>query len=156
MGIDMDRINWKLLKALESNGRLGYSELAKLVHLSAPAVAERIKKLEEQGVITGYQAKINLENAGIPITALVECEVYRTKEREFKDLVVGLEEILDCYNVTGPSAFILRVAVSSMSRLDILLERLIDLSDTKTMMILSQPVQRGMPLNIEEVTGSLP
>ncbi|CUB03143.1 Lrp/AsnC family transcriptional regulator [Marinomonas fungiae] len=152
----MDKISWKLLKALEENGRLSYSELAKLVHLSAPAVAERIKKLEEQGVITGYQAKINLERAGIPITALVECEVYRTKEREFKELVLSLDEVLDCYNVTGPSAFILRVAVSSMSRLDILLERLIDLSDTKTMMILSQPVKREMPLNIEETTGSFP
>lgn len=152
----MDKISWKLLKALEENGRLSYSELAKLVHLSAPAVAERIKKLEELGVITGYQAKINLEKAGIPITALVECEVYRTKEREFKELIISLDEVVDCYNVTGPSAFILRVAVSSMSRLDILLERLIDLSDTKTMMILSQPVEREMPLNIEEVTSSLP
>ncbi|RUM49243.1 MAG: Lrp/AsnC family transcriptional regulator [Marinomonas sp.] len=152
----MDKINWKLLKALEENARLSYSELAKLVHLSAPAVAERIKKLEEQGVITGYRATINLEKAGIPITALVECEVYRTQERAFKELVLSLDEVVDCYNITGPSAFILRVAVSSMSRLDVLLERLIDLSDTKTMMIMSQPIDREMPLNIESVTSSLP
>ena len=152
----MDKINWKLLKALEENARLSYSELAKLVHLSAPAVAERIKKLEEQGVITGYRATINLEKVGIPITALVECEVYRTKERAFKELVLSLDEVVDCYNITGSSAFILRVAVSSMSCLDVLLERLIDLSDTKTMMIMSQPVDREMPLNIEKVTSSLP
>lgn len=145
----MDKTNWKLLRALEHNARLSYAELGKLVHLSAPAVAERIRKLEEQGVITGYSAQINLEKVGIPITALVECEVYRTQERAFKELVLSLDEVVDCYNVTGPSAFVLKVAVTSMSKLDALLERLIDMSDTKTMMILSHPVRRAMPLNCD-------
>ena len=144
----MDKIDLKLIKALEENARMTYAQLGKLVHLSAPAVTERVRKLEEQGVIAGYHATINLEKVGVPITALVECEVYRTKEREFKALVLSLEEVIDCYNVTGPSAFMLRVAVTSMSKLDELLERLIDLSDTRTMMVLAQPVKRGMPLNI--------
>jgi Lrp/AsnC family transcriptional regulator, leucine-responsive regulatory protein len=148
----MDKINWKLIQALESNGRLSFAELGKLVHLSAPAVAERVRKLEEQGVITGYGARINLEKVGIPITALVECEVYRAKEREFKALILGLDEVVDCYNVTGSSAFILKVAVASMSTLDVLLERLIDLSDTKTMMILSNPIKRELPLNAQEAS----
>ena len=146
----MDKTNWKLIKLLEQNGRLTYAELGKLVHLTAPAVAERVKKLEESGVITGYGAKINLEKVGIPITALVECQVYRTKEREFKALVLSLDEVISCHNVTGPYAFVLRVAVGSMSLLDELLERLIDLSDTNTMMVLSTPVSREMPTNIEK------
>lgn len=146
----MDKTNWKLLKLLEDNGRLTYAELGKLVHLSAPAVAERVRKLEESGAITGYGAKINLEKIGIPITALVECQVYRTKEREFKALVMSLDEVISCHNVTGPYAFVLRVAVRSMSLLDVLLERLIDLSDTNTMMVLSTPVSREMPANIEK------
>ncbi|WP_417528289.1 Lrp/AsnC family transcriptional regulator [Marinomonas shanghaiensis] len=146
----MDKTNWKLLKLLEQNGRLTYAELGKLVHLTAPAVAERVRKLEESGVITGYGAKINLEKVGIPITALVECQVYRTKEREFKALVLSLDEVISCHNVTGPYAFVLRVAVRSMSLLDELLERLIDLSDTNTMMVLSTPVSREMPVNIEK------
>lgn len=144
----MDKTNWKLLKLLEENGRLTFAELGKLVHLTAPAVAERVRKLEESGIITGYKAKINLEKIGIPITALVECQVYRAKEREFKALVMSLDEVLDCFNVTGPSAFVLRVAVASMSKLDELLERLIDLSDTRTMMVLAQPIERGVPLNV--------
>lgn len=146
----MDKTNWKLLKLLEQNGRLTYAELGKLVYLTAPAVAERVRKLEESGVITGYGAKINLEKVGIPITALVECQVYRTKEREFKALVLSLDEVISCHNVTGPYAFVLRVAVRSMSLLDELLERLIDLSDTNTMMVLSTPVSREMPVNIEK------
>lgn len=144
----MDKTNWKLLKLLEENGRLTFAELGKLVHLTAPAVAERVRKLEESGIITGYKAKINLEKIGIPITALVECQVYRAKEREFKALVMSLDEVIDCFNVTGPSAFVLRVAVASMSKLDELLERLIDLSDTRTMMVLAQPIERSVPLNV--------
>ncbi|MCV2401265.1 Lrp/AsnC family transcriptional regulator [Marinomonas sp. C2222] len=147
----MDKINFKLLKALQENARLTFAELGKKVHLSAPAVAERVRKLEEIGVITGYSAKVNLEKLGIPITALVECQVYRTKEREFKALVMGLDEVVDCYNVTGPYAFVLRVAVRNMSHLDTLLERLIDLSDTNTMMIMSTPVHREMPADIEKI-----
>ncbi|WP_369920733.1 Lrp/AsnC family transcriptional regulator [Marinomonas polaris] len=146
----MDKTNWKLLKLLEQNGRLTYAELGKLVHLTAPAVAERVRKLEESGVITGYSVQVNLEKAGIPITALVECQVYRTKEREFKALVMGLDEVIECYNVTGPYAFVLKVGVKSMSKLDVLLERLIDLSDTNTMMIMTTPVKRIMPLNIAQ------
>ncbi|PJE56847.1 Lrp/AsnC family transcriptional regulator [Marinomonas sp. BSi20584] len=146
----MDKTNWKLLKLLEQNGRLTYAELGKMVHLTAPAVAERVRKLEESGVITGYSVQVNLEKAGIPITALVECQVYRTKEREFKVLVMGLDEVIECYNVTGPYAFVLKVGVKSMSKLDVLLERLIDLSDTNTMMIMTTPVKRIMPLNIAQ------
>jgi Lrp/AsnC family leucine-responsive transcriptional regulator len=146
----MDKTNWKLLKLLEQNGRLTYAELGKMVHLTAPAVAERVRKLEESGVITGYSVQVNLEKAGIPITALVECQVYRTKEREFKALVMSLDEVIECYNVTGPYAFVLKVGVKSMSKLDALLERLIDLSDTNTMMIMTTPVKRIMPLNITQ------
>ncbi|MBJ7539633.1 Lrp/AsnC family transcriptional regulator [Marinomonas transparens] len=144
----MDAINWKLLRALEENARMSFSDLGKLVHLSAPAVAERVRKLEELGVITGYRAELNLEKAGIPITALVECQVYRTKERVFKALIMTLDEVVECYNVTGPYAFVLKVGVKSMSKLDELLERLIDLSDTNTMMIMSTPIKRVMPSNI--------
>ena len=146
----MDSINWKLVKILQDNARMSFADLGKKVHLSAPAVAERIRKLEELGAITGYHPQFNLEKMGVPITALVQCEVYRAKEREFKALIMHLDEVIECHNVTGPYAFVLKVAVKSMSQLDELLERLIDLSDTNTMMILSTPIKREMPLNIAD------
>lgn len=141
----MDRINQKLIFALTENARMSFSELGKRVHLSAPAVAERIRKLEESGVITGYRPTLNLEKMGIPITALIGCEVHHAKEKEFKVLVEQLDEVIESQNLTGPYAFILKVGVSSMSALDDLLNRLIDLSDTHTMMILSTPIKREMP-----------
>ncbi len=141
----LDAINRKILAALQENARISYAELGKKVHLSAPAVAERMRKLESAGVITGYSLEINLDKVGYPIVALVQCKVYRTKEREFKALVLSYDEVIECHNVTGEQAFLVKLAVESMSQLDDILEAFIDFSDTNTMMILSTPVDRALP-----------
>jgi len=141
----IDAINRKILAALQENARISYAELGKKVHLSAPAVAERIRKLEAAGVISGYTLKVDLDKVGYPIVALVQCKVYRTKEREFKALVLSYDEVIECHNVTGEQAFLVKLAVESMSQLDEILEAFIDLSDTNTMMILSTPVDRPLP-----------
>ena len=141
----LDAINRKILAALQGNARISYAELGKKVHLSAPAVAERMRKLESAGVITGYSLEINLDKVGYPIVALVQCKVYRTKEREFKALVLSYDEVIECHNVTGEQAFLVKLAIESMSQLDDILEAFIDFSDTNTMMILSTPVDRALP-----------
>lgn len=141
----LDAINRKILAALQDNARISYAELGKKVHLSAPAVAERIRKLESAGVITGYSLQVNLDKVGYPIVALVQCKVYRTKEREFKALMLSYDEVIECHNVTGEQAFLVKLAVASMSQLDDILEAFIDYSDTNTMMILSTPVERSLP-----------
>ena len=141
----IDAINRKIIAALQDNARISYAELGKKVHLSAPAVAERIRKLETSGVISGYTLKVDLDKVGYPIVALVQCKVYRTKERAFKALVLSHDEVIECHNVTGEQAFLVKLAVESMSQLDEILEAFIDLSDTNTMMILSTPVDRELP-----------
>ena len=83
----MDRINLRIIRELSLDARVSYSKLAKKVHLSAPAVAERVKKLEDEGVITGYRPIINLEKLGLPIRALIECEVHKASERKLNDVV---------------------------------------------------------------------
>ncbi|WP_432474880.1 Lrp/AsnC family transcriptional regulator [Amphritea sp. HPY] len=140
-----DTINRKILAALQQNSRISYAELGKQVHLSAPAVAERIRKLESAGVISGYTLKVDLDKLGYPIVALVQCKVFRTKERQFKALVLSYDEVIECHNVTGEQAFLIKLAVQSMSQLDLILEAFCDLSDTNTMMILSTPVERALP-----------
>ena len=106
-----DTINRKILAALQQNSRISYAELGKQVHLSAPAVAERIRKLENAGVISGYTLKVNLDKLGFPIVALVQCKVFRTKEREFKALVLSYDEVIECHNVTGEQALMIKLAV---------------------------------------------
>lgn len=141
----LDSINQKIIAALQANARVSYAELARRVHLSPPAVAERIRKLEEAGVITGYTLKVDLEKAGYPIVALVQCKVFRTQEKAFKALLLACGEVVECYNVTGEQAFIVKVATPSLSRLDEILEEFCTLSDTNTMVILSKPVDRILP-----------
>ncbi|OMH39234.1 Lrp/AsnC family transcriptional regulator [Motiliproteus sp. MSK22-1] len=142
-----DSINKKIIAALQENARISYAELGKRVHLSAPAVAERVRKLESAGVITGFSVNIDLDKLGYPIVALVQCKVFRTKEREFKELVLSFDEVVECFNVTGEQAFLVKLATRSMSELDAILDCFCDLSDTNTMMILSTPVKRSVPEN---------
>ena len=97
----MDKINRNILHILQSEGRISFSELAKRVHLSAPAVAERVKRLEEESVITGYTATIDSHNMGLPITAMVQARVFIGKEPQilafmkqwFPGLWVGLVRV---------------------------------------------------------------
>tara|TARA_R110002167_G_scaffold163319_1_gene360166 strand:+ start:662 stop:1111 length:450 start_codon:yes stop_codon:yes gene_type:complete len=141
----IDAINRNIIAALQQDARLSYAELGKLVHLSAPAVAERVRKLEAAGVIRGFSLRVDLDKLGYPIVALVQCKVFRTQEREFKALILDCAEVIECHNVTGEQAFLVKLAVASMSQLDRILESFCDYSDTSTMMILSTPVDRSLP-----------
>ncbi len=151
--IMLDTINRKILAALQENARLSYAELGKRVHLSAPAVAERVRKLESAGVISGYRVEVDLDRLGYPIVALVQCKVFRTKERAFKALLLSFDEVLECYNTTGEQAFLVKLATQSMAELDAILESFCDLSDTNTMMILSKPVNRTLPATLFTAAG---
>lgn len=141
----IDTISRKIIAALQRNARLSYAELGKSVHLSAPAVAERIRKLERAGVISGFALKVDLDKLGYPIVALVQCKVFRTQEREFKAIMLACDSVIECHNVTGEQAFLVKLAVESMAQLDHILESFCDFSDTNTMMILSTPVDRSLP-----------
>lgn len=134
----LDAINRKILQLLQQDGRIPFAQLGKAVHLSAPAVAERVKRLEEQGIIQGYGARVDLEKLGYPIIAQVQARVFMGKEPDFIKLVKTRAEVLECHNVTGEKAFLLKVATPTMSKLDQLLEIFSTLSETNTMIVLSQ------------------
>ncbi len=147
----LDTINRKLLLALQENARISFAELGKRVHLSAPAVAERVRKLEQGGVIRGYgvEVDLDLDRVGYPIVALVQCTVFRAKEKRFKTLMLDVAEVVECYNVTGEQAFVVKVAVPTMGRLDEILELFCTLSDTHTQVVLPKPRHRVLPASFE-------
>ena len=136
----LDTINWKIIKALQENARISFAELGKVVHLSAPAVAERVKKLEESGVIQGYKPKLDLDKLGYPIVAQVQARVFLGKEPDFIDFVKSVSGVIECNNVTGEKAFLLKVVASNMKELDQLLEDFSKLCETNSMIVLSQIV----------------
>lgn len=141
----LDNTNRRILKALQEDARISYAELGKQVHLSAPAVAERMRKMERDGIITGYRLSVDLDKVGLPILAIVQCKVFPAMERKFKDLLLTIPDLIECYNTTGEQAFVIKIATQSMARLDEILETFGDMCDTNTMMVLSTPVYRTLP-----------
>ncbi|GAB2851074.1 Lrp/AsnC family transcriptional regulator [Actinoallomurus bryophytorum] len=124
MDRSLDSIDWHILAELQRDGRLSYNRLARRVNLSAPAVAERVRRLEESGVITGYGARVDATKAGLPLTAFVQlrcalgsCLLKNTTAEEFP-------EVTEVHKLSGDSCSMLRVRVASMPHLEGLLERL--------------------------------
>lgn len=138
----LDTTGWKILQALQENGRISYAELAKQVNLTAPAVAERVRKMEEAGLITGYRAEVNLEKLGYRITAFILMGVPYNLERQFLAFVPAQPEILECHNITGRDSFLLKVAVCSTRKLDQLLERLVRFGQPTTLLVFSHNTLR--------------
>ena len=137
----LDKINQKILQLLWENARLSFAEIGKSVHLSAPAVAERVRKMEATGVITGYRVQIDSAAMGYPITAYILVKVFHGQEASFMAFVQQQPEVVGCVNVTGEKAFLLETAVSTITQLDDLLERFAALSETSTMIQLSSVVE---------------
>ena len=136
----MDELDWKVLGFLQRNGRMTYTELARLVHLSVPAVTERVRRLEEAGVIEGYAARVNPAAAGYPVGALVGITVPQPAKAKFLKLLDTIPEVLDCHHVTGADSYIMRLVAVSMTDLERLIERINLYGETRTSIVMSTPL----------------
>jgi len=115
----MDDIDIKVLQQLMTQGRITWSELASLLQLSAPATADRVRRLEEKGIIQSYAALVNPELIGCGITAFIAVTLDRPEHRQgFVDLVNQLPEIQECHHVTGDDDYLLKVRCTSTHSLE--------------------------------------
>jgi Lrp/AsnC family transcriptional regulator, leucine-responsive regulatory protein len=137
---DLDEIDWQLLHALQADGRITFRELGRRVAMSAPAVADRIRRLEERGVIRGYRAVLDLERLGFPLLAFVRVRYPSGDYRPFEEAVRDRPEILECHHITGEDCFILKVAARSMRHLEATTGRLARLGAITTSLVFSTPV----------------
>jgi len=119
----IDFYNRALLKALQRDARLSYSALAREVGLSQPAVAERVRRLEEAGVLTGYCAVISRNRVGLPITAFLRLTCSGDKFQAVSTLAHQLPQVLECHHVTGEDCFFVKLAVDSLETLERVVER---------------------------------
>jgi Lrp/AsnC family leucine-responsive transcriptional regulator len=139
----LDETGWQLLAALQEHGRLSYSELGQRVGLTAPAVSERVRKLEEAGVITGYHAEINRALVGLPVTAIIRMGLHDSQSSARAIARIReVGEVLECARVTGGDTLILKVGACSIEHLERLIDRLLVYGPLITSMVLSIPVQR--------------
>lgn len=137
----MDTTDRRLLEALRSNARATWTELGRLVGLSAPAVQERVRRLEAAGVITGYHAAVTPEALGLGVSALVS--IYQTDSAEQEDVARRLSdvpEVENCWFVAGDEAFVVTVRAADIAALEQVLgslRRIRGIARTRTTVVLS-------------------
>ena len=138
----LDSVGRKLLQAVQENARLSFSELGRRVGLSAPAVAERVRKMEEVHLITGYHAEVDPALLGYGVLAFIRLTTSTARYPRVLDLAQRLPEIRECHHVTGSEAFILKVLATSVPHLESLIAQLSVFGATSTSIVLSSPVSK--------------
>ena len=142
-----DRRNVELLRLLRDDPRLSTSELARRVGLSAPAVRERILRLEESGIIRGYRLELDPAALGYPVAAFVRVRPAPGQLPRLVELARSMADVVECHRVTGEDCFVLKVHLRSIDELDKVLDRLLVYGQTTTSIIQSTPVPlRSLPL----------
>jgi len=133
----LDQVGWNLLRELQRDARIGYSELGRRVGLSSPAVAERVRRMEEAGIIKGYHAEIDLERVGLPVVAFILIRVAGTACAETKQLLAQMPEVLECHRLTGADSLLVKVAVPHVTYLEELINQIGVYGETNTSLLLS-------------------
>ncbi|GHI84102.1 Lrp/AsnC family transcriptional regulator [Streptomyces xanthophaeus] len=137
-----DATDWRILEVLQQDGRASFTELARAVSMSASAVTERVRRLEECGVITGYTAVVDHEKLGKSILALVRLRYPHGNYKPFHDFLDSTSEILEAHHVTGDDCFVLKVAARSMAHLEEVTGRISGLGPVTTSIVYSSPLGR--------------
>lgn len=137
----IDAVDRSLLELLQANGRASYAELARQVGLSAPAVHERVGKLEAAGVITGYRAVVDPMAVGLDVTALISViESDSVDETGVEAALAAMPEVEDCWRVAGNEGYVLKIRVADIPALEATisaLNRIRGVARTRTTVVLS-------------------
>ena len=142
--IELDPIAWKLIESLQHNARLSFAELGRKVGLSTPAIAERVHRLEDAGVITGYHASLDMTRLGVPIHVWMRLTI-PGGDLQISRTVAALKEMAEvsrCHRITGSESFVIEAHVVSIRHLEALIDKLSALGATSTSTVLSSPVMR--------------
>jgi Lrp/AsnC family leucine-responsive transcriptional regulator len=142
---DIDPVDAKILRALAKDARTSTAELSRTVGLSAPSVSERVKRLEESGVIEGYSVKINAAALGLPLAAWLRIRPIPGQLQKVAEILQELPEIAECDRITGEDCFIARAHLRSVADLERLIDQIIPYAMTNTSIIQSSPVERRLP-----------
>lgn len=138
----LDATGWRLLRLLQENARLSFRQIGAAIGLTAPAAADRVRRLENEGILTGYHAQIDLAAVGLPILAFVHLTTTSQGSMRFRKAVPDLAQVIECHCVTGNESYILKVAVRSVPDLEHLLLELVKFGEVRTSLIVSTQVTR--------------
>ncbi len=143
--LGLDEIDQRMLEALARNARISLKELAEAAGLSSPSAAERLRRLEERGIISAFTVDIAPEAIGYPLQAIVRIRPLPGQLHVIERIIQDTPEFIECDKVTGDDCFIGRLVVRSMGELDGILDRITERAETNTSMIKATPVKRRLP-----------
>jgi Lrp/AsnC family transcriptional regulator, leucine-responsive regulatory protein len=147
----LDAVNLQLLGELSRDGRLGIAELGRRIGMSAPAVADRVQRLERAGVITGYHAEIDPGAVGFPVSAVVRIRPSPGQLQRIPEIARETPEVAECYRITGEDCYLMRLHLRAIDELEDVLDRFTPYGLTTTSIIHSSPVpRRGPPLQSDD------
>ena len=138
--LELDAVDWRILAELQRDARLSSAALGRRVHLSAPAVAARVRRLEDGGVIVAYRVELNMRMLGFAVLAFVRVRPATGGERGLAEAVAAAPAVLECHHVTGDDCFIAKVAADSVEHLEGIVAELGRFGSTTTSIVFSTPV----------------
>jgi len=143
----LDAMDEAILRELQEDGRVSWRELGERVQLSAPAVRDRVKVMERDGVITGYSVRVDPARLGMGLRAIIRLnEPYTAgSDRKVDGIVAGLPEVIECHRVTGSESHVLRALLADTGHLEEMLEQLWPYASSITNIVTSSPVPRRSP-----------
>ena len=141
-GTLIDSTNRRVLAELQADARISLAELGRRVGLSAPAVAERIQRLEQEGVITGYRADVDPRALGFPLQAIVRIRPAPRQIPKVAELARETPEVVECERITGDDCFFMRMNLRSVEHLEEVIDRFVLFGQTTTSIVQSAPVPR--------------
>ncbi len=137
----MDHLNWTILEQLQLNARISFSEIGRKVGLTSPAVAERIKKMEDAGIINSYKTQLSHQKLGYQLKAIITLRAFTGRLKAFLETVSTFKEVINCYRITGNENIIMEVILRDQVHLEKLIDKLITYGETRTHIVLSNVVE---------------
>ncbi|MDA9025709.1 Lrp/AsnC family transcriptional regulator [Flavobacteriaceae bacterium] len=137
----IDALNWKILKCLQENARQSNAKIGRIVGISSPAVSERIKKMEDVGIINGYKTIVSSYEVGYQLKAIITIRAFMGKLKPFLTKVKSFDEVLNCYRITGNENIVMEVMLTNQRHLEQFIDQLISYGETKTQIVLSNVIE---------------
>ncbi|SEG55700.1 Lrp/AsnC family transcriptional regulator [Paenibacillus sp. UNC499MF] len=144
----MDHTDRSILALLQENGRMSMTELGKLVGLTSPAAAERVRRLEDKGVLTGYRAVVSPEAVGKAVIAYILMETEHC--RRYVEFVRQVPEVAECHRIAGPYSYLTKLVTSSVRELETFIDASMEFGKPSTLVVLSSPLAQAPILPLKE------
>ncbi|RED44999.1 Lrp/AsnC family transcriptional regulator [Seonamhaeicola aphaedonensis] len=138
----IDELNRKILRCLQQNARLSNAEIGRQVGISSPAVSERIKKMEDLGIIEGYKAIVSPFEIGYQLKAIITLRAFMGKLKPFLEKVKTFDEVVNCYRITGDENIVMEVVLKNHKHLENFIDQLIIYGESKTQIVLSRVIKQ--------------